>query len=429
MARACFKLCIRAFVVFIVYLSPLRAFAAPITIMDPHKMQRIKSILPPIADQRLRSILFDPNLMWYDRESIVPGYQDSWGDNTQAPIGFRPNSIARQLIDTAVPGGHAQLFIRKGEFHFPFGRTGGVDDALNTFVVDFWLAPRLGNQPLPVVWWKRTPSQLTHRYEWMFPKGTVLGEILVLVHPTTGQWYVFEIRTRERLLDRWTVDAYRPFPRATDFATALDERRHESPKWEYSVEIMRLIWHLRDYQALEPARISGSHYQGAFTPVDGWMDWLPSLKDTSILEVLLRETPFSSAKGIYWKKESVGETWAATTKAEFSIVPKNYNAGLFEVSDQFCSRCHQDAGRPFRDYYKNVLAYGELWGEDESFSWHPFETSNFVDSNGDVVNFNYDNRRFRSDFVAAGLVSEYNQFTHPSHLYRRIFRDWKDYAY
>ena len=100
-----------------------------------------------------------------------------------------------------------------------------------------------------------------------------------------------------------------------------------------------------------------------------------------------------------------------------------------EVSDEACSTCHRDAGRPFRDWYRPILAYGELWGEDESFTWHPFETSNFVNSNGDVVDFNYDNREMRSDFVNAGVLERYNPSTHTSNRYKTLPGEWKNYSY
>ena len=99
------------------------------------------------------------------------------------------------------------------------------------------------------------------------------------------------------------------------------------------------------------------------------------------------------------------------------------------MTDETCDRCHQDAGRPFKDWYDNILAYGELWGEDEAFSWHPFENSSFVDSSGSVVDFNYDNRTFRQDFIDAGVFVPYNTSAHPASIYKKLPGPWKDYAY
>ena len=81
------------------------------------------------------------------------------------------------------------------------------------------------------------------------------------------------------------------------------------------------------------------------------------------------------------------------------------------------------------DYYSNIMAYGELWGQDETFSWHPFETSAFVNSSGAVVSFNDDNRKMREDFLEAGLVAPFSSAAHSDADYRIIKREWTDYAY
>ena len=53
----------------------------------------------------------------------------------------------------------------------------------------------------------------------------------------------------------------------------------------------------------------------------------------------------------------------------------------------------------------------------------------FVDGNGAVVNFNHDNREIRADFIQAGLVAPYSATTHPATIYKRIVREWTDFAY
>ena len=100
-----------------------------------------------------------------------------------------------------------------------------------------------------------------------------------------------------------------------------------------------------------------------------------------------------------------------------------------EVNETSCDSCHRDAGRPFKTWYDNILAYGELWGNDEIFTWHPFTLSNFVDANGEVVNFNNDNRIIRADMKAAGLIEPYVPSQHPASLYKRIVREWTDFSY
>ncbi len=400
----------------------------PVDLMSRERLTQVASRAPHVDDAWLLSILEADDTMWYDRDSIAPGYQDSFGDNVITPIGMRPNSIDPNLINLAVPGGHEQIFVEFGVFHFPFGRPIGSREDVSR-VADFWSLPRdESGRVLPVVYWQRDPNSITHRVEWMFPVGTVLGELLFQID-ASGQWWPFEIRTRIRRIDGWTSNVFRPFPTAESLARELERRRTERPEWASSAEIDALIAHARNPSTLRSARLGATNFPGAFPAIDGAEDLLPSLSDDSILRALLLETPFRSALGAVWKESAGMRAYAPTSDARFSIVPRDYNGGFFEVSDATCNRCHQDAGRPFRDWYENIIAYGELWGEDESFSWHPFETRNFVDETGRVVQFNHDNRRMRSDFVSAGVLVPYEPSTHRDPIYGKLPGSWKDYSY
>lgn len=398
----------------------------PVDIMPPPRLGMIAPRMPHVADPWLKGILESPDTMWYDKLSIIPGYQDSFGDNVQLPIGMRPNTIDRQMIDLAVPGGHAQLFVEDGLFHFPFGRGIGGAARTDNVVVDFWHAPRDAGALLPVVWWQRDPNAYTHRVEWMFPRGTVLGEVLFAVDG--GTWYPFEIRVRVRELDRWRVDVYRPFPTGEDLARALDDAAAANPAWR-TADVAALAAHARDPGTLAAASLGASHFAAAFPRVQGAEDVLPALADPAILKALLMEVPFRSAKGVPWKRSGDLVAHAATTDAGFHIVPRGYDGGFLEVSDAACAACHRDAGRPFKDYYDNVLAYGELWGEDETFTWHPFDAASFVGPGGDVRNFNHDNRRIRADFTAGGVIVPYEPARHPATTWAKLPGPWKNYAY
>lgn len=403
------------------------ATARPVELMPADRLAKFQKAMPPVADPDLNDIMSSDDTVWYDKFSIIPGYQDSFGDNVILPIGMRPNTIDSNLIDLAVPGGHADIFFNKGQFHFPFGRTGGLDFSSNTFVIDFWKLPRSGGKILPVAWTKWEPNQYTHRYEWIFPVGTVFGEVLFLVDG--ADYYCFEIRTRTRYLKGWTVDVFRPFKTATDLAQALERKRKQKTSWETNSQIEALITHLRKPDTLTSAKLEATHFAKSFAKVDGATDALPEVKDSSIFKELLRFTVFDSVKGVPWKQSSRYTTFAPSSMGEFGIVPKKYEGSMFEVSETFCNRCHMDAGRPFKDYYPKIQAYGELWGEDDVFSWHPFEANDFVDSAGKVKNFNNDNRNFRQDFVKAGIIEKYDSKKHSSTFYERLNRSWKNYKH
>ena len=389
----------------------------PLALMDRGRLASFAARMPRAVDCGLRDLLESADTVFYDNRSIIPGYQDSFGDNVITPIGMRPNTIRSELIDLAVPGGHAQIFAARGRFHFPFGR-GEVSEV--THIVDFWNIPRDSSGALlPVVTWQRDPNEITHRVEWMFPAGTVLGEIIFITG--AGDPLPFEIRTRRRLVDRWTVDVFRPFPTAAELIDAVDERQDRS--------VAALIAHLRDPATLVPARLEADHFDGAFAPIDGAEDRLPALDDAGLVESLLLETPYRSARGAIWREAGELRAYAPTTSAALHIVPAGNDAGFLSVDDESCARCHENAGRPFRDYYPNITAYGELWGEDGVFSWHPFEAGQFVDDDGAVVNFNNDNRRMRQDMIDAGVLAPYDPALHPGSVYATLPGEWKGYAY
>lgn len=395
-------------------------------LMPPARLQTIAQRAPCVVPGVVRDALESIQTYWYDKRSLTPGYQDSFGDNIETPIGMRPNTIDPGLINLAVPGGHQQIFSQLGVFHFPFGQP--IGPASNVVVVDFWRPAYSGSAVLPVVWWRRDPNSYTHRVEWMFPAGTMFGELLML--DDGGALHPFEIRTRTRTLTGWDVDAYRPFPRATDLADAITKRRAERPEWATSSVLDALLAQLRDTQ-LASFTLDASHFASAFPPRASGIDKLPALSgsDAELIHDLLRTTPFRSARGIYWKQSADRFAWAASAAGGGSIVPAGYNAAAVEISESSCDGCHRDAGRPFETWYSNILAYGELWGNDEIFTWHPFTLAKFVDAQGAVVNFNHDNREIRADFTANGLTAPYQPSQHPATIYKRIVREWTDFAY
>jgi hypothetical protein len=398
----------------------------PLDLMPTAQLADVAARIPCIAPGAVRSAIESPQTLWYDKRSLTPGYQDSFGDNVVAPIGMRPNTIDHGLIDTAVVGGHAQIFVEPGTFHFPFGQPIGV--TTNVEVVDFWHVPENGGAVLPVVHWRRDPNQYTHRVEWMFPAGTVFGEVLFMTE--SGVRYPFEIRTRTRTVDGWSNDVYRPFPRAIDLADAIEARRVQRPEWQGSATLDALVAQLRD-GALAPYHVAATHFPGAFPARDAGIDVLPALSgsDADLVHELLMTTAFRSTRDLAWKDTGGMVAFAAAAAGTGSIVPKGFNAAAVRADDTSCSSCHRDAGRPFMTWYDNILAYGELWGNDEIFTWHPFRLDRFVDATGAVVNFNYDNREIRPDFIAAGLVAPYSAATHPATVYKRIVREWTDFAY
>src|SRR5262245_50533111 len=65
-----------------------------VDIMPRDRAAAYKHIMPRVDDADVQSIISSSDTMWYDGESMIPGYQDSMGD----PEGYRPNTIQPVLI-------------------------------------------------------------------------------------------------------------------------------------------------------------------------------------------------------------------------------------------------------------------------------------------------------------------------------------------
>ena len=63
---------------------------------------------------------------------------------------------------------------------------------------------------------------------------------------------------------------------------------------------------------------------------------------------------------------------SSATRARFHIVPAGYPAGMFATTEGGCRTCHEQTSRPLNNLDPRVVLYGEVWGEDEVFTWHPF---------------------------------------------------------
>ncbi len=382
-----------------------------VDMIPPAEAQKYRDLLPYLDNAAIDEAMRSPHTMWYDGKGMVAGYQDSMGD----PVGFRPNTIENILIDLAVPGGWNRLFQDRGRFNFPFA-TGGADLSKNFLKVNFWAPPRQNGQVVPVAYWRLNFT----RWRWLFPAGTRLGEVMFIRYPD-GELRVFEVRVRTRELDKWHNDVFRPFHTAPELADSIKMIR---PAWNESSTLRQVIAKLMDSNTLTPRTLSTQYFKGTFTKVDGHVDEIPDFGDDSLAKDLLQYTSFRTVGDTPWKTSGGKIAYAAGTRSASSIVPSQYDGGLLPSTNESCLRCHKDAGRQIENFHKDLVAYGELWGEDETFSWHPFETSAFVDAKGNVKNFNNDNRRARTDFVAAGLIVNQAPAAQPSHLYKALARDW-----
>lgn len=247
---------------------------------------------------------------------------------------------------------------------------------------------------MPVKYWKLSSRG---RWRWAFPVDTLFGEVLYEQGPD-GRWHVFEIRTRRRYRDGWAVDVLRPFGTAEQMAQAVMTKR---PDWAMSVSLRQLVQHLQNPSTLVPNRWESKAYGKVFPPIDGALDRLPDIDDKALIKELLTETTFVSVEGMIWKESGSLQTYGPSSDASFSIAPKGYEMGMIPVNEVSCNRCHSETGRRLGEFEFDIILYGEVWGEDQIFTWHLFEPNSRIYDTWDEVD---GSRKVNQRMVQANLL-------------------------
>jgi hypothetical protein len=375
------------------------------------KLQRLRAALPHVAFPRLAQIFASTDTLWYDGESMKPSYQAAVLESP--PWGANSNDRWFNLIASPVAPTANNFYDRSlNRFKFPFGTTAGTDNSTNLTVFNFLSLPSRNGRLLPVAVRPR-PQRIAgsgftmNSWGWLYPNGAVLGELL-FVTTGSGDLLPVEVRTRTRTPNGWAINAFRPFPTADALDAAIKAHR---PDWQSRPALAAMVQHLERTDNLVRRSLHTPNVPGVFDQ-DGAVDVLPDFGDAALVRELLTQTTFVSAYGAIWKQGNGLVTYAASTSASPSIVPTNYDAGLMEVSDESCMRCHQETGRhlvAFKPEYRDIVLYGEMWGRDGIFSFHPFDESRY-----DIFwNTSYqDNRRLNPTLSAQGVIANYNANQH-----------------
>lgn len=389
--------------------SDVRPLATAPDLIPTNTMQRYKDALPTVAWRQLQEILESPKTIWFDKTAMIPSYQDSVGDGSYTPIGARPNSRGRGII---VPAGRRLFDPDNEHWSFPFGHTAGTDRVPNKTVINFMSLPEQNGSYLPIVYWTIDDNRALgglglHKWTWLFPVGTTMGEIIFL--EDAGELFPVEVRTRRRYLTGWSVNAYRPFATAQDLADAI---RAKKPDFANSPNLAAFVAHLEDNTTIVPKSLDSPDFNQVFQ-TSGYEDVLPPIGDNQLVRELLTTSTFVSSYGQAWKKNGTQEAFYASTSESFSIVPSQNDIGVLEVREEFCVQCHQEAGRAIHEFEPDAILYGDIWGEDRIFSFHPWDQDQYPE-------FNTDNREVRPVFATNGIVERYNQSQHPDTIYRVI---------
>lgn len=381
--------------------------------LSPNVVKKIVERLPSVDDENLSRALKDSSTMWYDEESMVYVYQDS----VETVVGLRANRVGRETGEnSSVPDIRLLMnyFGPDKKFRFPFRTAAGTDESPGVKVVNFWKPASQDGKVLPVKWWKASNRG---RWHWIHPVGTLFGEVL-MIQDEKGEFYPFEIRTRTRYLQGWDVNVFRPFQFATQLVDKIKSLR---PDWRQSSTLAKALQHLQNPDTVKPFTLSASdHLKPTFEEVNGALDLIPDFGDNNLVRELLTTTSFKTVEGRIWRENDKFETYAPSSSSAFSIVPQNYTIGVIPVNEISCARCHDQTGRALKDFEFRVQLYGEVWGEDNIFTWHLFKDNphiygTFDDSDG--------SRFINPRLVQAGLVSE-GKPSEDSNIYRWINK-WK----
>lgn len=375
--------------------------ASPFKLMTAEKEHRLRQLLPKLDDEQVQAIVDDERLILYTEEEMPRCHQD-W--------------------DSGLPGLHSPNYnisangsepYGNGNREFPWGTPAGMHRAKGTYSFRFLYLPQdEQGRPLPVVYYrKHLPGDSSTGYAWMYPVGTVFGEVLCL-KTTGGQAVPFELRIRKRDAVAWDVDVFRPFPTAESLAERIEELRSD---WASTPALAKLVSHLKEEKALPQRRLVDNHPSRRVIDQTMGVDTLPEINDEKLVIELLTKTTFTSAQGEIWRKGTNATfTSAPTTEARFHIVPAGYDAGFIEVDQHSCMRCHQTANQHVRNFDFGRDWYGRVRGSDGIFSWHPFDPSS-ISHNG------YGSTpRLRGSLISAGVLAKYDAKIHTADKYRRV---------
>ena len=84
--------------------------------------------------------------------------------------------------------------------------------------------------------------------------------------------------------------------------------------------------------------------------------------------------------------------------------------GVLEVRESTCTKCHDQGGTFIGGLVDQAILYGDIWGVDRIFSFHPFVPSR-IDASG------AENRSVRPEL--AGLFERYDASVHAGYTFYR----------
>ena len=349
--------------------------------VSANRHEALMQFLPPTEDHWLKQ-LKTRKIVFYTSEEMPPAYQ-IWNGQLQGIHSIFYNISADKPRERF---GNPNL-------EFPWRGPAGLDQSDNAGSIKFVVLP----DDQPIRWWRESlphDTQPAGSFRWVYPVGTVFGEILTVRNPD-GWDFTFELRTRTRTAKGWAVNVFRPFANPDELA---DRIKKLDPNWK---ENGRLV----EWLNLDELNVSRLFNEHPLTIIDrtALLDVLPPLQP-ALVEKLLTQTPFKSVLGQPWRQslESDTQCHAPTTESGFHIVAKNYRGAFLEVTSRKCMTCHETAGMHADDFQPGRDWYGRVRGSDGIFSFHIFEPS-CISGNGFGVT-----PQLRAELLQAGKLQPYD---------------------
>jgi hypothetical protein len=344
-----------------------------VSVMDSEQESKYRSLLPHTTSDKLNALFQDPNLIFMDKQHMVPGYQDPskpvMGERS-TEAGFKGAGFAND----------SPFINKKG--HLKLWSSGfGLENSPNAKSFHFIQLPRNEDGSLKKI---KVSSALTPvpdggtLYDWEFPVGTVSGEV-TLGTDSNGQQHVLQVRlrTKDQKEGPWAVDIYKPYPTRESLTDKLDSiSKGDSTLAAEADKVLRVLTKPPRLRAIS---LGMNDYEVGDLNAHGGTEQLPEMSDALTFE-LLRE-PFKSSLGTEWAKDEKVTAFAPESNQPFSFVTTENNEGAVRVDRQNCSKCHKDANKPIRTfytqkhpkYYSSIVAYANTPGSDQQLRFNIFD--------------------------------------------------------
>lgn len=337
--------------------------------------------LPAVADPQLARDLASPDLALYTRTDMPPAFQFE--------AGLPNDGLKWPGYNMAPPG----LDPTGNYFEFPWRDPAGSLDGPPPAIEALrgWLLPaRQDGSRWPVVWWSEPQPQPRsvvnppqERIAWAFPVGTLFFELLI---NTEGEPTAFLLRTRRRAVDHWDPDELAPYVEAGELEAAVSAAGGTLRRGA-TVEVR-----LADRHPVRSIEERGV--------VEQLGDWPPETRRRLLV-------------GRVWRS-TAGHEWRPGVQAPMGGLGPRRFAPVFEVSPESCARCHRSSNRPVSFFQLGRDWYGNVSGDDQILSWHPFALEAIATrGEGRPV-------RLRQDLIEWGWLERYDPRRHPAERYRPI---------